>query len=306
MIKKLFKKNKPASHGLKKVDIQQIEAELKTCAENFISRDSIEILEGGKRVKLSPLKWLYPGYGEYRAHAIVPNATEKIATEIVNDPDFVNAFLHNKRDINGFFGFFVARVECNYVIMSDNGNKMFSAVKESDIDDYDTVVLIKQSNRLFPKFNKETFSIDFKHIEVFGEVFNKLKSKLSVNYSELSSEQMRIMHIDIPTYTHSSIKIESSVESYNIFKLSEVMEKLSQDAYSVPTKNFKAILDSVITGIEKVKDILYGSENAKRFMLAIENLEKIANHLDEMKRLYNILQTATQPSEENGAAAAAS
>ncbi len=291
-MKLLKRKKRTAVPKVSKKNIFELEAELKACAENFLHKNGIDIIQNGTRVKIPPLKWLYPGYGEYKEHAIVPNETKKIATEIVHEQSFVNDFLHNKRDINGVFGYFVARVEGNYVMMSANGNKLFSAVRESDIDDYDTIVLVKQCNRLFPKFNKETFTIDFKHIEIFGEVFNKLKAKLSVNYGSLSSEKMRIMYIDIPTYTHSSIKIESSVESYNIFKLSELLEKIVQDMDSVTDKHFKSVMENNVTGIEKVKNILHISENSKRFHMAIENLEKITNQLDEIRRLYNIISSA--------------
>ncbi len=286
MLTRLFKRKKPVQKAGKIPDVKTIEAELKLLADNFINKNSIEIIENGVKTRIPPLKWLYPGYGEYREHAIMPDASEKIATEIVHDAIFVNNFLHDKRDIDGEFGFFVARIEGNYVVMSDHGAKLFSSVRESDVDDYDTLVLIKQSNRLFPKFNKETFSIDFKHIEIFGQVFNKLKSKLSHNYSNLSEQQLSLMDIDIPTYTQSSIKIESSLESYNLFKLSEVLEKLAQDLESVSGRDVVLTIESNIRGMERARDALYGSENASRFYRVIENLEKISEKLNKIKTLY--------------------
>ncbi len=261
---------------------------LRQQAEDFVTRNTIEIIDaGGNRVRISPIKWLYPGYGEYREHAIVPDNERHIATEIIHEKKFVNDFLSNNGDTNGLFGYFVARVEGNYVQMSLHGSKLFTGVRESDVDDYDTLVLIKQANRLFPKFNSETFAIDFKHIEVFGEIFNKLKARLSGNADNLPPEQAKLLSIDIPTYTQSSIKIESSIDSYYILKLAEVLERLAQDVTSVSEKQGRTTVSAALERIDRVKDILYGSERSERFFRGIENLEKISEQLSELKRSYN-------------------
>ncbi len=263
------------------------EERVKQLADNFLNNNTIEIINHGAHIRISPMKWLYPGYGEYRDHAIVPSQLEKIATEIINEEMFVNNFLQNKRDLDGLYGYFVARVEGNYVQMADHGEKLFAAVNEIEIDDYDIAVLIKQSRRLFPKIDTQTLAIDLKHVEVFGEVFNKLKSKLSLNFANLPVTQMDIISIDIPTYTASSIKIENSIDSYFTFKLAEFLEKISQDINVVSQKDGQAVLAGALTRIEKVRDILFGCEQSKRFHRALENLEKIIDQVAEIKQAYS-------------------
>lgn len=259
-----------------------VEERLKTLADGFINDHTIEIVTDQLKQRVSPIKWLYPGYSEYSDHAIIPRQTEKNATEIIHEAKFVNKFLQDKRDIDGQFAFFVARVEGNYVLMSDSGNKIFDLVRDSEIDDYDTLVLLKQAKRLFPKFNSETFGIDLKHIEVFGDVFNKLKAKLSLMQDKLSSEQKLLISIDIPTYTQTSIQIENSIDSFYIYKLSQVLERISKDINSVTLSQAESVILYGVKTVEKVKDSLCGNENSKRYYRAIENLEKIFEHLTEI------------------------
>jgi len=288
MIKNLFGRKKAnVAPPAEQKNIVQLEAELRQLAENFIGSDVIEVINAGVLIKIPSVKWIYPGHGDYMAHAIIPNASERTATEIVNDGQFVNDFLHNRRDINGFFGFFIARIEGNYVLMSLNGEKLFASVKESKLDDYDTLVLIKQCNRLFPKFNKETFAIEFKHIEVFGDVFNKLKSKLCANYIRLSREEIALTKLDIPTYTQSSIKIEDSVDSYNIFKMANVIEKISYDLDSITASQAKEALGKGIHTIEMIKDMLQISDQPVHFSKTIENIEKLLEQLYKIAAVHS-------------------
>ncbi len=267
-----------------------LEDRLRNSAERFISSNSIEVVEDNVKQKLPPIKWLYPGYGEFTYHLIVPREDERLATEVINEAKFVNEFLLNRRDIIGRFGYFVARIEGNYVKMADNGNRIFDAVKESDVADYETLALIKQAKRLFPKFSPETLSVELKHIEIFGEVFNKLKSRFSAEGDSLLPEKAELISLDIPTYTSTSIQIENSLESYNIFKLSQTLERLSKDTKTMSFEQAKAVVSLSLRNSEKVKDSLYGSSNSSRYHRPIENLEKITDHLSEIDNLlYQLL-----------------
>ncbi len=281
----LFKKNKGPKKG-KKVATgdHSVEARIRAAADNFLNKENIEIVINGARQRVSPMKWLYPGYKDYQGHAIVADK-DKIATEIIHDAEFVNNFLQNRRDVDGQFGYFVTRVEGNYVMMSDLGERIFN-VNESHLNDYDTVVLLKQAKRLLPKLDTNTLSIDLKHIEVFGDVFNKLKAKLSMNMEELTREQMNLLYVDIPTYTSTSVQIEHSIDSYYIFKLAEVLEKVTEDINSVTGTQAKQVIASSLQRIEKVRDLLVGSEKSQRFLRTIENLEKILDQLGELNRYY--------------------
>lgn len=275
--------NQPAP----KIDEALLQNKIKELADKFLNSSFLDVKIKEKRVRITAAKWLYSGYRDKLNHAIIPHANgEKIATEIIQEKDFVNSFMQNKRDLEGVFGYFVARVESNYVYLADNGNKIFSSVSERDIKDYDTLVLIKQCKRLFPKINPQTLSVDLKHIEIFGEIFNKLKAKLSVSDEELPDKLKDIMAIDVPSYSDSAIKIENSEDAYYIVRLMEIFKKLSQNYSSVEPETAIRNLSISLKKIEKVKDNLYVSENTSRFLHAIENLEKVTGILAEILNFY--------------------
>lgn len=280
---KKITENNPAPQ----IDEVFLQNKIKELADKFLNTGFLDIKIKEKRIRVTAAKWLYSGYLDKKNHAIILNENgEKIANEIIQEKDFVNNFMQNKRDLEGLFGYFTARVESNYVFLADNGNKIFSAVNENDIKDYDTLVLIKQCKRLFPKINPQTLSVDLKHIEIFGEIFNKLKAKLSISSEELPQKLQDIMAIDVPSYGNSAIKIENSEDAYYIFRLIEVLKKIAQNYSSVEPETAIRNLSISLKKIEKVKDNLYVSENTSRFLHAIENLEKVTGLLSEMLNLY--------------------
>ena len=245
-------------------------------------------MRNGEKVRLSPLKWLYPGYLEPNIHSIIPNNKYNIATEIVHEQEYCNNFLQNKIDANGYFSFFSARVESSLIILADQGDRMFSKLKAEESYSEEFKSYAAQLIRLLPKVNSRNFAIEFKHIDAFGKIFNSMKALKGKQDIDFNKELQFLNKVDLPIRSKFSLCLEGSENAYYTLKLSEMLGSISSNYFCVTEVYAKSFIAEYIARLDFIKGNLYGSEKSKKFSRIIENLEKITEDLDAILKKYSL------------------